>query len=100
MKSQAKVADLVTAITNWNGQLPERIEKFKSANADASVTTVDTQAPFNTAIASPKDYGAPNADCTNSNGKSCLWFNSYHPGTAIQKLVGQAVAAAFKGTFF
>jgi phospholipase/lecithinase/hemolysin len=100
MKSQRDVANLVSAITNWNGQLPDRIVKFKSANTDANVTMVDTQEPFNTAINSPKDYGAPNADCTNSNGKSCLWFNSYHPGTAIQKLVGQAVAMAFKGSFF
>ncbi len=101
MKSQAKVADLVAAITNWNGQLPGRIDKFKAAGApDANITLVDTQAPFDTAIANPKDYGAPNADCTNANGKSCLWFNSYHPGTAIQKLVGQTVATAFKGTFF
>ncbi len=100
MKTQAKVDSLVAAITDWNGQLPERIAKFKAAKAEVNVTMVDTQAPFNTAIASPKDYGAPNADCTNSNGKSCLWFNSYHPGTSIQKLVAQAVAAAFKASFF
>ncbi|KAK3370785.1 hypothetical protein B0T24DRAFT_650062 [Lasiosphaeria ovina] len=94
------VADLVTAITQWNGALPTRVAAFKTANPEANFTIVDTSPPWETALANPKAYGAPDATCTNSNGKSCLWFNSYHPGVAIQKLVAQAVAAAFNGTFF
>jgi phospholipase/lecithinase/hemolysin len=100
MKSNAKVADLVSAISNWNAQLPTRVASFKTANPEANVTIVDTSPPWEAALANPKAYGAPDATCTNSNGKSCLWFNSYHPGTAIQKLVAQAVAAALNGTFF
>jgi len=100
MKNQAKVANLVDAITLWNGQLPDRVAKFKTANSEANVVIVDTQAPFNEALGNPKEYGAQNADCINSNAKSCLWFDNYHPGSAISKLVAQTVAAAFKGTFF
>ncbi|CAK7211579.1 hypothetical protein SBRCBS47491_001172 [Sporothrix bragantina] len=100
MKSQSNVANLVTAITDWNGQLATRAATFLAANTGANVTLVDTQAPWNKAIASPADYGATDATCVNANGKSCLWFNSYHPAQAIHKLMAQAVADAFKGTFF
>lgn len=62
------------------------------------VASVDTQAPFNTAINNPTAYGAPNAVCYNANGVSCLWWNNYHPGQAIQKLVAQAAIAAWIAT--
>ncbi|CAK7198242.1 hypothetical protein SEUCBS139899_000901 [Sporothrix eucalyptigena] len=100
MKGQSNVASLVTTITDWNGQLATRVATFVAANTEANVTLVDTQAPWNKAIANPTDYGATDATCVNANGKSCLWFNTYHPAQAIQKLVAQAVADAFKGTFF
>lgn len=100
MKGQAGVANLVTAITDWNGQLATRVTAFTAANAEANVTLVDTQAPWNKVIASPTDYGATDATCVNANGKSCLWFNTYHPAQAIHKVVAQTVADAFKGTFF
>lgn len=100
MKSQSGVAGLVTAITNWNGQLATRAAAFVAANAGANVTLVDTQAPWQKAIANPTAYGATDATCVNANGKSCLWFNTYHPAQAIHKLVAQAVADAFAGTFF
>lgn len=60
---------------------------------------VDTAGPFNRALESPTAYGAPNATCYNSDGKSCLWFNDYHPGVAINELVAEAVADAWKGFF-
>lgn len=100
MKSQSGVAGLVTAITNWNGQLATRAAAFVAANTGANITLVDTNTPWQKAIADPKAYGATDATCVNANGKSCLWYNSYHPAQAIQKLMAQAVAGAFAGTFF
>lgn len=100
MKGQSNVASLVSAIALWNAQLPTRVSAFVASNPQAKVTIVDTQAPWNAVIADPKSYGAPDANCVNANGKSCLWYNSYHPGQAIQKVVAQAVAAALKGSFF
>ncbi|KAK0705468.1 carbohydrate esterase family 16 protein [Lasiosphaeris hirsuta] len=100
MKSNAKVADLTGAIRNWNTQLPTRVATFKAANPEANVTIVDTHPPWEAALGDPKAYGAPDINCSNSNGKSCLWYDRYHPGTAIQKLVAQTVATALKGNFF
>lgn len=87
-------------IIQYNNLLTSRLAAFKSANTGVTAQIVDTAAPFNTAIANPTAYGSPDATCYNSDGVSCLWFNDYHPGIAINKLVAQAVAAAWKGTFF
>lgn len=94
------IANLRADIDYWNAGVVSRAATFRTANVDANVTIVDTRASFNEAIADPQAYGAPDATCTNANGKSCLWYNTYHPGTAIQKLVAEAVAAAYNGTFF
>lgn len=100
LKLDSNVELLVSAITFWNSQLPTRVAAFKRANREATVTLVDTQEPFNMVLRNPEHYGAPNADCFNSDGKSCLWHDGYHPGLAIQKVVAQTVAKAWKGSFF
>ena len=75
---------------------------WKSRNSGAVVTIVDTQAPFNTALSNPTAYGAGSggATCYNSNGVSCLWWNNYRPGQALQKLVAAVVASALSGSVF
>jgi len=87
-------------IAQYNVLLAARLASFSSANSGVTGKVVDTSVPFNTAIANPTAYGAPDATCYNSDGMSCLWFNDYHPGIAINKLVAQAVADAWKGSFF
>ncbi|KAJ9149472.1 Carbohydrate esterase family 16 protein [Pleurostoma richardsiae] len=87
-------------IAQYNALLAARLASFSSANSGVTGKVVDTSVPFNTAIANPTAYGAPDATCYNSDGTSCLWFNDYHPGIAINKLVAQAVADAWKGSFF
>lgn len=61
---------------------------------------LDTWAPFNKALENPTRYGAPNASCYNADGVSCLWFNDYHPGVEINRLVAAGAADLWKGEFF
>lgn len=89
-----------TAITLWNQELTTKVATFKSNNAGSTTWIYDTQTPFNTAISNPTSYGATDATCYNSDGTTCLWWNNYHPGQAIQKLVAEGVASALSGTFF
>ncbi|KAK0611943.1 hypothetical protein B0T14DRAFT_439719, partial [Immersiella caudata] len=88
------------AIDRYNAAIAKRLEAFKEAHRGVEAVIVDTAAPFNKALENPTEYGAPNATCYNGNGVSCLWFNDYHPGVAINKLVAEAVAAEWKGSFF
>ncbi|KAK3346881.1 putative cellulose-binding GDSL lipase/acylhydrolase [Lasiosphaeria hispida] len=88
------------SIGKYNAAIAARLAAFKTANAGITATVIDTTIPFDTALANPTAYGSPNATCYNGDGVSCLWFNDYHPGVAINKLVAGAVAEAWKGSFF
>ncbi|KAK5662462.1 hypothetical protein OQA88_8373 [Cercophora sp. LCS_1] len=96
---EAQEAEAVS-IAKYNQKIAERFAAFKTANPGAEGVVVDTTAPFNKAIENPTAYGAANATCYNGDGVSCLWFNDYHPGVAINRLVAEAVAEAYKGSFF
>jgi phospholipase/lecithinase/hemolysin len=86
--------------SEYNSLLASRLATFMSANSGVTGKVIDTQTAFKTALNNPTAYGATDAKCYNSDGKTCLWFNDYHPGMAIHKLVAQAVQTAFKGSFF
>lgn len=93
------VATQKVAIAKYNSLLASRLEAFLEVNCDATGKVIDTVAPFEEAVKNPTKYGAPDATCENADGQSCLWFNNYHPGVQIQKLVAQAVKAAAGGFF-
>ncbi|KAM0218116.1 hypothetical protein ACHAPQ_004431 [Fusarium lateritium] len=92
-------AMLVKSITNYNSQIATRLKAFKK-NSGVKAIVVDTSVAFKKAIKSPQNYGAPDAVCYNADGKSCLWFNDYHPGIAINKLVAEDVASALEANGF
>ncbi|KAI1841302.1 hypothetical protein JX265_005754 [Neoarthrinium moseri] len=88
------------AIKLYNDLLGRHLDNFKSRNSGVEARIVDTSVPFNQAIDNPTKYGAPNSTCYNADGTSCLWFNDYHPGVAIQNLVAKAVAQAVGAPWF
>ncbi|KAF2205161.1 hypothetical protein GQ43DRAFT_362971, partial [Delitschia confertaspora ATCC 74209] len=89
-----------TVISQYNNLLASHAASYFSGKSGATYVVVDTLAPFNTAIDNPTKYGAKDAKCYNSDGKTCLWFNDYHPGMAIQELVAKNVVASWKGAAF
>ncbi|WYZ43343.1 hypothetical protein EsH8_VI_001042 [Colletotrichum jinshuiense] len=93
-------AQLAAAIKQYNDLIVSNLAAFKTKNAGVTSWVVDTTVAFDKAINNPTAYGAPDATCYNANGLSCLWFNDYHPGVQIQKLVGQAVAQAVGAPWF
>ncbi|KAJ5223321.1 hypothetical protein N7468_007863 [Penicillium chermesinum] len=97
--SQGSAAqDAVTnAIAYYNQLVQDGANDFKNAHADAAVSYLDTIPVFDQALNNPTAYGSPDAVCYNSDGTSCLWWNNFHPGQAIDKLVAEAVADLIKG---
>ncbi|ROW03687.1 hypothetical protein VMCG_05353 [Cytospora schulzeri] len=87
-------------ITEYNDMLESGLANFTSMNSGVTAKLIDTSIAFQTAIDNPTAYGAPNATCYNSDGTSCLWYNDYHPGIAINKLVAGEIASAWEGSFF
>jgi phospholipase/lecithinase/hemolysin len=88
------------AIAKYNNAITTGLAAFKAKNAGITSKIIDTTAPFNTALDNPTKYGSPDATCYNNDGKSCLWFNDYHPGIEINNLVAKAVSDAWKGSYF
>lgn len=88
------------SIAKYNDALAAGLAAFEAKNSGITAKIVDTAAPFNTALDNPTAYGSPDATCFNEDGKSCLWFNDYHPGIEINNLVAKAVADAWKGSYF
>ncbi|KAL2257533.1 hypothetical protein VTK26DRAFT_9512 [Humicola hyalothermophila] len=88
------------AIEKYNEAIAARLAAFTAENGGVTAKIVDTAAPFNKALDNPTAYGAPDATCHNEDGVSCLWFNDYHPGVWINRLVAKAVADAWSGAFF
>jgi phospholipase/lecithinase/hemolysin len=85
-------------ITNYNNGVRSIAKQFKAAHRDirGQVQILDTAPAFRKAFANPQKYGAPNATCFDSNGVSCLWHDTFHPGVAIQKLVAEDLVKATK----
>ncbi|KUI67717.1 Thermolabile hemolysin [Cytospora mali] len=89
-----------TVIAEYNDLLASGLANFTSTNSGVTAKLIDTSIAFQTAIDNPTAYGAPNATCYDSDGTTCLWYNDYHPGIAINKLVAEEVATAWNGSFF
>lgn len=95
------VQELVASvIADYNDLLTSGLTNFTSVNDDVTAQIIDTSVPFQTAIDDPTEYGAPNATCYNADGTSCLWYNNYHPGIAINELVAKDIASTWEGSFF
>ncbi|RDW77944.1 carbohydrate esterase family 16 protein [Coleophoma crateriformis] len=87
-------------ISTYNADLVTRLATFKSANTGVTGTVFNTSESFWTALDDPSAYNATDATCMNADGTTCLWYDTYHPGQAIQKLVAQNFVTALTGTFF
>ncbi|EKD17131.1 uncharacterized protein L3040_005350 [Drepanopeziza brunnea f. sp. 'multigermtubi'] len=98
LTNDAYARDSVTqAVAKYNALLTDAVAKFAASKGDEVRTwVVDSTPAFERVLNDPAAYGAPDATCFNEDGVSCLWFNDYHPGQAIQRLVGEAAAAALE----
>lgn len=81
-------------IQDYNSLLTSSVPAFQAAHPGSSLAIVDEQPVFNDILDNPQAYGAPNATCFNDDGYSCLWWNNFHPGLAIQGALGDAVYEA------
>lgn len=95
-ESAAAQEAMASDVDRFNEAIREGIRDFAHHNREATVWLLNTTKIFNEALDNPTAYGAPNALCYNSNGVSCLWWNDYHPGKAIQDLVAKSISSLIK----
>jgi phospholipase/lecithinase/hemolysin len=89
----ADAADVGEAVVLYNQLLTQAVQQWRSETSGVSTWIFDTTTPFETVINDPTAYGAPDNLCYNADGVSCIWYNNYHPGQAIHKLIAQGLAS-------
>ncbi|CAI6089525.1 unnamed protein product [Clonostachys chloroleuca] len=95
-RGSATVKNVTEAVTFYNNYLDKKTTKWRGHHSDLKVKLVETHAAFNTALDNPTKYGSKDNKCTNSDGRTCLWKDGYHPGIEIQKLIGFQVKDALR----
>ncbi|KAI0910775.1 hypothetical protein F4823DRAFT_347227 [Ustulina deusta] len=86
-----RVASLQSDIQTYNAALATRLATFKSAHSGVTAQLFDTTSTFETVLDNPTAYGASDATCVSSDGTSCLWTDTYHPGLVIHELLAEAL---------
>lgn len=99
-ETAAGIANLKSNITAFNDDLSTRLATFEAANSGTTSTIFNTDDSMSTVLDSPTTYGATDATCMNSDGTTCCWYDNYHPGQAIHKVLAQNFVTALTGTFF
>ncbi|KAI1323659.1 hypothetical protein F5Y16DRAFT_383066 [Xylariaceae sp. FL0255] len=84
----------------FNGQLASRITTFASNYSGVVTATYDYHRWMTLVLNSPTDYGFPNATCINNDGTSCVWWNNYHPGSALNDLLAARMQPAMNSLGF
>lgn len=95
------LASLVSNIETYNEALQSNFATFQSAYSGVAGQVFNTSAAFWAVLDDPAAYGtaADFATCADTDGTSCAWYDDYHPGQAIQKLVAEGLVDALAGTF-
>ncbi|PSR82788.1 hypothetical protein BD289DRAFT_483651 [Coniella lustricola] len=91
----AELQSLIDDIQSYNEALETNLATFKSSYSGVTGSVFNTSASFWTVIDNPTAYGATDATCQNTDGTTCVWYDDYHPGQAIQKLVAEALANGY-----
>ncbi|KAH8806883.1 hypothetical protein DL96DRAFT_1763946 [Flagelloscypha sp. PMI_526] len=76
-------------ITLWNDLLPTLVQNFTDTHTDSTAFIFDTQALWEEFYEDPENFGIADVDAIGGG----LWYDSYHPSTEIQTVIGQRVAA-------
>lgn len=101
MRTQgADLVKLRAAVDLYNGIMTKNFLAFRKSHCGARAWLVDAGAAYYEALNNPGRFGAPDDICVNKDGVSCLWWDSYHPGLAIHRLLGAEVAKAVGAPWF
>ncbi|KAG8692477.1 hypothetical protein FRC09_011172, partial [Ceratobasidium sp. 395] len=76
-------------ISIWNNALPGHIKNFTATHVNTTAFLFDTQALWNEFYANPAAFNITDPDVKGGG----LWYDDYHPSTAIQEVIGQRVAS-------
>lgn len=91
---------LISNLDSFNSKLATKLDDFKSSNTGVTAQTFNTTSYFWEVFNDPTSFGL-DSDITaaNADGTSAVWYDNYHPGQAIHKLVAKGFVAALADFF-
>lgn len=96
----AALSSLISNIEAYNEALVSNFATFQSSYSGVTGTVFNTSDAFWAALDDPTAYGASSdTTCFNTDGTTCVWYDNYHPGQAIQRLVAEGLVSALSGIF-
>lgn len=89
-------------LDTYNAALVSNLAEFKANNTDITLGQIfNTTSYFWEVLDDPTSYGLESdITCANADGTTCVWYDDYHPGQAIHKLVAKGFMEALTGSFF
>lgn len=99
-QSETSLNALTTNLDSFNSKLATKLADFKSSNTGVTAQAFNTSSYFWEVFNDPTSFGL-DSDITaaNADGTSAVWYDNYHPGQAIHKLVAQGFVAALADFF-
>lgn len=99
-QSETSLKALTSNLDSFNTKLATKLDDFKSSNTGVTAQTFNTTSYFWEVFNDPTSFGL-DSDITaaNADGTSAVWYDNYHPGQAIHKLVAKGFAAALADFF-
>lgn len=88
-QDETKLKQMRSDIADYNAAITERFTTFKASNSGATGQVFNTTPSFEKVLNDPTSYGAKDATCQSSDG-SCIWTDTYHPGTALHEVLAKA----------
>ncbi|KAL4914580.1 hypothetical protein BDW62DRAFT_190142 [Aspergillus aurantiobrunneus] len=76
-------------VQHFNNQLQDAVTEWGSAHSDSRISVYDTWSLFTELLDHPREYGFLDATCI---GEGCVWWNSFHPMSALHRLLAADVA--------
>lgn len=99
---QTDLSALTANLDAYNAALASNLATFKATNTDITLGQIfNTTSYFWDVLDDPTAYGL-DSDTTaaNADGTTAVWYDNYHPGQAIHKLVARGFVDALTGSFF
>ncbi|KAI3393602.1 hypothetical protein diail_3906 [Diaporthe ilicicola] len=99
-QSETSLNTLTSNLDSFNSKLATKLADFQTSNTGVTAQTFNTSSYFWEVFNDPTSFGL-DSDITaaNADGTSAVWYDNYHPGQAIHKLVAQGFVAALADFF-
>lgn len=94
-QGNSTVEGVGNVVRTWNKHLSARVKTFTATHKGVQTTVVSTYNVFNRVM----DKNPTAAACFHDDGVTCLWWNNYHPATALHDAVAKKVVQQTKSFF-